>query len=651
MFQKDGIERKWVFYALMWSIPILFFVLVEGGLRVIGFGQDYPLFVPVESAPDYLVMNREVAHRYFNQEIRVPTGLHDVFRTEKDTTIVRIFVQGGSSAAGYPYYYGGSFSRMLEQRLQQSWPARRVELVNVAMAAVNSYTILDQVDEILAQSPDAVLIYAGHNEFYGALGVGSAQSLGRHRYVVNLYLRLQSWRTLQLIRNGLSQAAQMVTRDQNSSSTLMERMVRRQEIELDSDMYQSGIQQFRGNLRSVLNRYQHHGIPVLIGTVASNERTHPPFQSGLMASTDPDQWERAYEKALRSESLPFSIERMREVITLDSMAAQSWFALGTLLDMQGDYDQARRAYIMAKDLDQLRFRATEEVNQIIREESENSGAILVDTQSSLREHAGENIIGSDLMLEHLHPNLEGYFVLSDAFYDAIYEYRIGGQQMNYVPREVARSEVLFTQVDSIFGELRLQKLLSSWPFQPLDAPPASILDTSRISSIAEKLAYALDDGELAWFSATNQLRVHYAEQSAYHLALKASLALLQEYPYLPLPYAYAADILAAQGRLDEAIDYYGAANDLKESAGIHFRLGILYQRKGQVELAGEHLERATILDPQVPEFQFQLARNHMLREDWTSASEAVQELLQLNPTHEHGLALQRLLDNRSEPPN
>ena len=568
------------------------------------------------------------------------------FMRIKTSATLRIFVQGGSSAAGYPYYYGGSFSRMLEQRLQQSWPTRRVELVNIAMAAVNSYTILDQVDDILAQSPDAVLIYAGHNEFYGALGVGSSQSLGRNRHVVNLYLRLQPWRILQLIRNGLSQAAQMLAEDQDNSSTLMERMVRRQEIELDSDVYQAGMQQFRGNLRTILNRYKQHGIPVFIGTVASNERTHPPFQSGLMASTDPEQWESSYEEALRSGSLRLSIERMREVIALDSMAAQSWFALGTLLDKQGNYDEARQSYIMAKDLDQLRFRATEEVNQIIRAEADNSGAILVDTQGSLREHAEEYIIGSDLMLEHLHPNLDGYFVLADAFYDAVYEYRIGGEHMNYIPREVARSEVLFTQVDSIFGELRLQKLLSTWPFQPLDTSPARILDSNRGSSIAEELAHALDDGEMTWFDATNQLRKHYAEHGAYHLALKASLALLQEYPYLPLPYAYAADVLAAQGRLDEAMDYYGAANDLDESAGIHFRLGILHQRKRQLELAGEHLERAAILDPEVPEFQFQLARNHMLRKDWTGASEAVQELLQLNPTHEPGLALQRLLDNR-----
>ena len=67
--------------------------------------------------------------------------------------------------------------------------------------------------------------------------------------------------------------------------------------------------------------------------------------------------------------------------------------------------------------------------------------------------------------------------------------------------------------------------------------------------MAEELAHALDDGELTWFAATDQLRAHYVEQRAYHLALKASLALLQEYPYLALPYAYAAGVLAAQGAL------------------------------------------------------------------------------------------------------
>lgn len=650
MFRGDGI-RKGVFYVLMWSIPVLFFAFLEGGLRIAGFGEDYPLFVPVEAAPDYLVMNRETAHRYFNQEVRVPTGLHDVFHAEKDSLTLRIFVQGGSSAAGYPYYYGGSFSRMLEQRLQQSWPARRVEVVNVAMAAVNSYTVLDQVDEILEQSPDAVLIYAGHNEFYGALGAGSSQSLGRQRHIINLYLRLQSWRILQLLRSGLSRIAQIAVQRQDGSSTLMERMVQRQEIALHSDLYQAGMKQFRGNLRSILHKYRQHGIPVFIGTVASNERTHAPFQNGLMPSTDSDQWERDYAAALHSESLPTSIARMREVIALDSMAAQSWFALGILLDMRGNYDQARHAYIMAKDLDQLRFRATEEINQIIREEAANGGAILVDIHGYLRERARESIIGSDLMLEHLHPNLEGYFIFADAFYDAVYESRIGGQRVHYIPRQVARAEVLFTQVDSIFGELRLQKLLNSWPFRPLDAPLSSVLDTSRTFSVAEELAHKLDQAELTWFAATDQLRTHYIEQGAYHLALKASLALLQEYPYLPLPYAYAADALAAQGRLGEAVEYYSAANDLEESARVHFRLGILHQYRQELELAEEHLERAVFLAPEVVEFRLDLARNYISQGSWTDADKSLQVLLKLDPTHESVLALQRLLVSRTTSPN
>jgi len=644
--QNADSRKKWAFYSLMWAIPILFFVLFEGGLRMIGFGEDYPLFVPVEASPDYLVMNREVSRRYFRQEVKVPTGLHDAFRAKKDSSTIRIFVQGGSSAAGYPYYYGGSFSRMLEQRLQQSWPTFHVEVVNVAMAAVNSYTILDQVDEILDHAPDAVLIYAGHNEFYGALGVGSSQSLGYFRSIVNVYLQLQSLRMLQLIRTGLMKISEVAIQQEERSSTLMERMVGRQSIPLHSEIYQAGMRQFRGNLRSILNKYHHHDIPVFIATIASNERTHAPFQNGLKPSTDPDAWENAYETALRVESLPQSIQQMKQVIAMDSMAAKSWFTLGSLLDFQGDYDEARVAYIRAKDLDQLRFRATEEVNQIIREESDLMGATLVDTQGRLRQKSNEKIIGSDLMLEHLHPNLEGYFIIADAFYKAIYESHIQMENKNYIHSEIARSEVLFTEVDSIFGELRLQKLLGSWPFQPIDV--STDVDSVGIQSHAEELALALDKGEIQWFAATDQLRTYYVSKGLYHRALRASLALLQEFPYLPLPYAYAGDALVAQGRLDEAMEYYGAANDLEESAMIHFNLGLIYQRKRELEPAQEHFERAIAINPIIPEFQLQLTHNHILMGDLVNAQIAVEALLELDSSHESGLALKQLLTRHSE---
>ena len=77
------------------------------------------------------------------------------------------------------------------------------------------------------------------------------------------------------------------------------------------------MKQFRGNLRSILKKYHHRDVPVFLGTVASNERTHAPFQNGLSSFTDPDVWENAYEMALHADSPFQSIEQIKRVIKMD----------------------------------------------------------------------------------------------------------------------------------------------------------------------------------------------------------------------------------------------------------------------------------------------------------------------------------------------
>ena len=91
-----------------------------------------------------------------------------------------------------------------------------------------------------------------------------------------------------------------------------------------------------------------------------------------------------------------------KTIALDSLAADAFFAKARMLESLGRFSEARRAYLAAKDRDQLRFRASEEMNVILREE-----ATVVETQATLAAALEDGIIGSDLMLEHLHPNVEG----------------------------------------------------------------------------------------------------------------------------------------------------------------------------------------------------------------------------------------------------
>src|ERR1019366_9354225 len=100
-----------------------------------------------------------------------------------------LFVMGESSAAGFPYPPNGTFARVIRDALTDVLPADTVEVVNLGMAATNSYTIADLAHDVIDQKPDAVLIYGGHNEYYGALGAGSIETLGSYPSFVRLYLR------------------------------------------------------------------------------------------------------------------------------------------------------------------------------------------------------------------------------------------------------------------------------------------------------------------------------------------------------------------------------------------------------------------------------------------------------------------------------
>ena len=210
-----------------------------------------------------------------------------------------MFVQGGSSAAGWPYGYGASLAGMLQHRLQSAFPQRNIEVIDTAMVAVNSYTLLDFADEIIAQQPDAVLIYAGHNEYLGILGVGSVVSVGRARPVVLAWLALHELRLFQLLERAYTAITAWLPSGkettQESRGTLMHRIVGERCIPLDSELYHEGMAQFHGNLAVLLERYRKAGVPVFIGTLASNEKALEPFISALTAGTDEVEWRSNYE--------------------------------------------------------------------------------------------------------------------------------------------------------------------------------------------------------------------------------------------------------------------------------------------------------------------------------------------------------------------
>ncbi len=635
--------RRLLFTGLMLLIPVLFFALLEGGLRLSGYGDDYPLFVPVEGYPEYLVQNREVARRYFAQQATVPTALHDVFHTEKGDDEVRLFVQGGSTAAGFPFYHGGAFSRMLEHRLQQTFPDRTVEVVNTAMAAVNSYTLLDLAPEIVAQRPDAVLIYAGHNEYYGALGVGSTESLGSFRGLVNTYLRLRRFRTVQLLRNALSGAAGLFAEAPEGAGegTLMARMVGEQVIPYGSPAFEIGLRQFRSNLSDLLAVYERAGVPVFVSTIASNERDQRPFETVFADDTDRAAWQRTYRagvEALGRGDARAAEAQLEEAVRGDSLAADGFYALGRAEEAAGDTTAARTAYRAARDRDALRFRAPGVFNEIIREAAAAHGATVVDAEAAIRRAAPGGIVGREHMLEHLHPTVDGTFLIADAFYDALQQTALlgGGDP---VPEAEARRSLLLTPADSLVGLLRVRKLMGGWPFQPRDAPRRR-LDTLTVRTGFDEVVMALYTSEETWLEATEKLASYYEREGDEAHAVQAREAMIASYPMLAEPYLGLAGLYMRARRLDQAERLFEQAARRDDTPAIPLSmLGAIALERGRTAEAIALLERSRELGPGNPQTLYNLSGAYALSRRYADARRTVTALLAVQPAHTGGRQL------------
>ena len=397
--------------------PLLLFGVAEIALRSLGIGQREPLFVPVASAPGYLQPNAAAIQRFFPDPRRAPNVAIDTtwFPARKAPGTLRIFVQGESSAAGFPYGRWASPAALLQQRLQRAYPDRNVEVINTAMAAVTSYVLLDFADEIIAQHPDAVVIYTGHNEYLGVGGVGSSYVSAKSPMLARTVAALRHLHLYRALERLVSSAGAAPEPLSNAEGTLMSRVARERSIPLDSPLYRQGLEQFRGNLDRMLQKYRAAGVPVFIGTLASNERDQPPFVSGPDAP--------------------------------DGSSAKQRYAHAQALDAEGKYDEARAEYLAAKDRDELRFRAPESFNALIRELAGSDGATLVDVHAALAAAARNGIIGSDLMLEHVHPNVEGYFRLATAFYPAITAW--AGTPKGAIDDATALRELPVTEIDRL----------------------------------------------------------------------------------------------------------------------------------------------------------------------------------------------------------
>ncbi len=589
-------------------LPVLFFVVLEGGLRLANYGGNTELFIEAPGEYQrYYLCNPNVGRRYFFMQPTIPDPPQDLFLKQKPENGYRIFVLGGSTTAGYPYGHNLMFSRILQKRLADAFPDRYIEVVNTAMPAVNSYTLLDFMDEILAHEPDLLLIYAGHNEFYGALGVGSNESMGKFRAFVKFYLKLQRYKTFLFVRDVISGLVKRVHsllfggNLVNPSGTLMERMVAEQTIPLGSPLYELGRRQFAENLKDILNKARNAGVPVIVSELVSNIRDHPPFVS------------------VAYDTLP-------EAGAVYRQAKQK--------EQQGKYEEARALYYRAKDLDALRFRATEDFNALIHEIAAAFGAPVVPMRTFFEAASPHGLIGNGLMLEHLHPNVNGYFLMADAFFETIKKHGFISDRwdtVNVPPASYYQQNWGMTPLDTLYANLRIRVLKGNWPFKPRWVKNTALLEY-RPQTKAESLAVQIIlDRRMTTERAHVELARYYERQGRFLEAFREYYALVYATPHNISPYIFAANMLIKAKQFDSALPLLYASMRVKETAFALKWIGQILLERGEIGQALPYLEKAYSATPQDPQLLYNLSGAYALQKRYEQAKMLLRQLESISP--------------------
>ena len=602
---KLPLKKKILFYTITLSIPFLFFLLVEVILRSTDYLGNTDLFVnPEISEGQYLMPNPNFAARYFFYTSTIPNPSIDAFLKDKPENSFRIFAMGGSSAAGYPYGFNGTFSRVVDDILSDAFPEKNIEVVNVATSAISTYTLFDQVDEIIEQKPDAIMIYAGHNEFYGALGIGSNENIGAFPAFVRFYLKLQRFKTFLFLREIMTETGKWISMKlgsaDNRAGTLMERIIRNQSIGMNSAEFELAMRQFESNMEAIAQKFSEHDIPVYVATIASNIKDQPPFVS------------------IDDEQLP---------------RADSVFSIASKAYQKGEIQSSKQQFQYAKDLDGLKFRAPSKINEIIKKLSASfEDVIMVPALEELEAHAEHGIIGNDLMLEHLHPNQKGYFIIGKSFADVLLNdlaKKDSASSFQYDPEKYL-TEMQLTEFDHQVVDHRIRTLKQGFPFQLDEVKPYQV--NYRPEGLLDSLAFITVHKNKRWDEAKLELAQFYETTRQNDKALKEYLGLIRNQPWNDSPYQFAARLYLDRNEYSEAYLMLNKAYEIAPADAFTTKmLGALELRQGNITAAIKLLEESRTINPDDPQMLYNLSGAYGQNNEFEKALEIAEAALEKNP--------------------
>ncbi|MBI1938306.1 MAG: hypothetical protein HYS25_09275 [Ignavibacteriales bacterium] len=361
-----------------------------------------------------VVFNYSLLNKYYNNVTSTPYNFCTSFDLKKHGNVYRVFLLGEASVSGWPYSTNQSLQKKIEKITGENHKGKSAEIITLSFAGFNSSQALDLVKEIFEYKPDLIIIYTGHNEFYGYNGCTTTYgktNLFITEAVENIF-----------IRSGIIKTISYDSK-YDDLEVLLPLNAGEKILHPDQKKYVEIKEQFFTNISKIASLCKENKTELVISTLADNYMLPP---VGVM--------------------------NLSENISADLIYNNARMALMR----DGDQNEALNLFQKSKDMDALRLRIPEEFGAGIKQISSEQKILLADLKSEFMKQSTSRIPGNDLFGDYFHPNEKGLEIIARVYAEIILD-RIG-KNKSAVQNETETDQ--FTKDNSIetAGDLLLARM-------------------------------------------------------------------------------------------------------------------------------------------------------------------------------------------------
>ena len=400
------------------------------------------------------------------------------------TNTFNIYYFGESSMWGEPYI--DTIPVLVEKMLGGKINNKEIKWVNMASPGIGYCEVDRRLKQIVNNKniyfPSLIIIYSGHNEFLQYQdGIGFSFQGNKTNWMGKAVLESR-------LAHKIAQIFKIYKLEIDDRKFFDKPVV-------SIEWYSETINKYVNMVNSTISYLQENEVPVIVSTVVGNYADFEPNRSVFTANElKKNEFKNYMDKGLeltkqgKTEEALFSYQK---ALKIDDKFAETHYRLGQIYRKLGHNDKAWTEFMLAVDNDMMPLRATSVQNDFIRNIRESSYVKVIDPVMYLKQSSMKDTIGYNYFFDGIHPNLEGYRLISEMFAKKIA--KLYKNESAFVPLTKADAEKIFNSDQGLYNAYSSRAdwliRIATWRYDPTQRLNDADYFLTKAHSIFEGNAY------------------------------------------------------------------------------------------------------------------------------------------------------------------